>query len=75
MRCRKELSITERRAPARIPGKSSLLRIMAGEITEHRGGGRRSPNHSVGYLSQEPRLDSNKVVLGNIEEGVASTTN
>ncbi len=48
---------------------------MAGEITEHRGGGRRSPNHSVGYLSQEPRLDSNKVVLGNIEEGVASTTN
>ena len=52
-------------------GKSSLLRIMAGEITEHGGEAKLTQNHTVGYLSQEPQLDPAKTVLQNLEEGVA----
>ena len=53
-------------------GKSSLLRIMAGE--DHRFLGEAFPADglSVGFLPQEPRLDASKTVLGNVEEGVAA---
>ena len=53
-------------------GKSSLLRIMAGEDTRYLGEVFLAEGMTVGFLSQEPRLDSSKTVLGNVEEGVAS---
>ncbi len=52
-------------------GKSTLLRIMAGEIKEFGGEAWPAKGVKVGYLSQEPRLDPSKDVLGNVEEGVA----
>jgi ATP-binding cassette ChvD family protein len=52
-------------------GKSSLLRIMAGEDTEFIGEAFPADGISVGFLPQEPRLDPSKTVLGNVEEGVA----
>src|SRR3989441_1677354 len=52
-------------------GKSSLLRIMAGEDTSFLGEAFPSPGTTVGFLSQEPRLDAAKTVLGNVEEGVS----
>src|SRR3989337_2892547 len=52
-------------------GKSSLLRIMAGEATEFIGEAFPADGISVGFLPQEPRLDASKTVLGNVEEGVA----
>jgi ATP-binding cassette ChvD family protein len=54
-------------------GKSSLLKIMAGEIKEFGGEAWAAKGAKVGYLSQEPRLDASKNVLGNVEEGVAET--
>ena len=54
-------------------GKSSLLRIMAGLDNEYNGEARPQPGIRVGYLSQEPQLDSNKDVRGNVEEGIAET--
>jgi energy-dependent translational throttle protein EttA len=54
-------------------GKSTLLRIMAGEIKEFSGEAWPAKGVKVGYLSQEPRLDPAKDVLGNVEEGVAET--
>jgi len=52
-------------------GKSTLLRIMAG--LEEPSGGRAelAPGATVGYLSQEPELDADKDVRGNVEDGVA----
>ncbi len=52
-------------------GKSTLLKIMAGEIKEFGGEAWPAKGVKVGYLSQEPRLDPSKDVLGNVEEGVA----
>jgi len=52
-------------------GKSTLLKIMAGEVKEFAGEAWASKGARVGYLSQEPRLDPDKNVLGNVEEGVA----
>ena len=52
-------------------GKSSLLRIMAGEDTSFLGEAFAAPEISIGFLPQEPRLDPAKDVLGNVEEGVA----
>ena len=52
-------------------GKSSLLRIMAGEDTTFIGEAFAAQGISIGFLQQEPRLDPNKTVLGNVEEGVA----
>ena len=52
-------------------GKSTLLRIMAGDLGDFTGGAQVSPGVSVGYLPQEPRLDPDKTVKGNVEEGVA----
>ncbi len=52
-------------------GKSSLLRIMAGEDDGYSGEARLTPGFSVGHLSQEPRLDPTKDVMGNVSDGVA----
>jgi ATP-binding cassette ChvD family protein len=52
-------------------GKSSLLRIMAGVDGEFLGEARPAKGLRVGYLPQEPQLDPDKTVLGNVEEGVA----
>jgi sulfate-transporting ATPase len=54
-------------------GKSSLLRIMAGTDTEYNGEARPQAGIRVGYLPQEPQLNPNKDVRGNVEEGVAET--
>ncbi len=54
-------------------GKSSLLRIMAGEDQEIDGEARPQPGINIGYLPQEPRLNDDKDVRGNVEEGVAET--
>src|SRR5687768_9600006 len=54
-------------------GKSSLLRIMAGEDDGYTGEARLTPGFTVGHLAQEPRLDETKTVLGNVEDGVAET--
>ncbi|EKD54092.1 MAG: hypothetical protein ACD_60C00125G0016 [uncultured bacterium] len=51
-------------------GKSSLLKIMAGIDKEFVGEARPQSDIYIGYLSQEPQLDPNKTVRGNIEEGV-----
>src|SRR5712692_4677329 len=53
-------------------GKSSLLRIMAGEDTSFLGEAFPAEDISIGFLQQEPRLDPAKTVLGNVEEGVAA---
>jgi ATP-binding cassette ChvD family protein len=52
-------------------GKSSLLRIMAGEDTAHLGEATPGPDIKIAYLPQEPVLDPSKTVKENIEEGVA----
>jgi len=51
-------------------GKSSLLRIMAGVDTEYEGEARPQPGIHVGFLPQEPALDSDKDVRGNVEQGL-----
>jgi ATP-binding cassette ChvD family protein len=52
-------------------GKSTLLRIMAGLDKEFDGEARPQPGINIGYLPQEPELDPEKDVKGNVEEGVA----
>ena len=54
-------------------GKSTLLRIMAGVDKDFFGEAKPADGITVGYLSQEPQLDPNKDVLGNVEEAVAAT--
>ncbi|MBH63813.1 MAG: energy-dependent translational throttle protein EttA [Alphaproteobacteria bacterium] len=54
-------------------GKSTLLRIMAGLETEFGGEAWAAEGAKVGFLPQEPELDSSKDVLGNVMEGVAET--
>ncbi|MEH6358298.1 MAG: energy-dependent translational throttle protein EttA [Pseudomonadales bacterium] len=51
-------------------GKSSLLKIMAGVDKEFDGEAHASPELSIGYLPQEPDLDPNKDVKGNVEDGL-----
>lgn len=51
-------------------GKSTLLRIMAGVDTDYNGEARPMPGIKVGYLPQEPQLDNDKDVRGNVEDGV-----
>jgi energy-dependent translational throttle protein EttA len=53
-------------------GKSTLLRIMAGIDKEFTGEGWVAEGARVGYLEQEPRLDSTKTVRENVMEGVAA---
>jgi len=52
-------------------GKSSLLKIMAGLDDGYSGEARLTPGFTVGYLAQEPELDPNKDVRGNVMDGVA----
>jgi ATP-binding cassette ChvD family protein len=54
-------------------GKSTLLRMMAGQEQPSNGEARLMPGFTVGLLDQEPALDEGKTVLGNVEEGVAET--
>jgi ATP-binding cassette ChvD family protein len=54
-------------------GKSSLLRILAGVDTEFNGETVLSPGYTVGYLEQEPLVDSQKTVRQVVEEGVQET--
>src|SRR5688572_9853452 len=54
-------------------GKSSLLRIMAGEDDGYTGEARLTPGFTVGMLHQEPHLDPEKDVLGNVMDGVGPT--
>jgi len=51
-------------------GKSTLLKIMAGIDTDIIGEARPMPDIKVGYLAQEPMLDPDKDVRGNVEEGL-----
>ena len=55
-------------------GKSSVLKIIAGIDKSYQGEVVFSPGYSVGYLAQEPILDSEKTVKEVVEEGVAATT-
>ncbi len=52
-------------------GKSTLLKIMAGVETSFVGEAFPGPGVSIGYLAQEPVLNPEKDVRGNVEEGVA----
>src|SRR3989454_2638582 len=52
-------------------GKSSLLKVMAGQDTSFLGEAFAADGISVGFLQQEPRLNPSKTVLANVEEGVA----
>jgi ATP-binding cassette ChvD family protein len=52
-------------------GKSTVLRIMAGLDFASNGEARLTPGYSVGILLQEPPLNEDKTVLGNVEEGVS----
>jgi ATP-binding cassette ChvD family protein len=54
-------------------GKSTLLRMMAGLEQPSNGEVRLMPGYTVGILAQEPALDEDKTVLGNVEAGVAET--
>jgi len=51
-------------------GKSSLLRIMAGVDKDYNGEASLSAGYTVGYLEQEPLLDSEKTVKAVVEEGM-----
>ncbi len=51
-------------------GKSTLLRIMAGIDKEFHGEARPQADIRIGYLAQEPQLDTGKNVRGNVEEAV-----
>ncbi|MHA7284332.1 energy-dependent translational throttle protein EttA [Arthrobacter sp. TMS2-4] len=51
-------------------GKSTILKIMAGLDTPSNGEARLSPGYTVGILLQEPPLNEEKTVLGNVQEGV-----
>jgi len=54
-------------------GKSSLLRIMAGIDKDYIGEAIPLSGIKIGYLAQEPELNPDKDVRGNVEEGVAET--
>ncbi|MEV4576393.1 energy-dependent translational throttle protein EttA [Nonomuraea jabiensis] len=54
-------------------GKSTLLRMMAGLEQPSNGEARLMPGFTVGMLQQEPPLNEEKTVLGNVQEGVAET--
>ena len=54
-------------------GKSTLLKIMAGVDKEFNGEAWAADGVKVGYLEQEPKLDSNKNVMENIMDGLGET--
>ncbi|MGH9156405.1 MAG: energy-dependent translational throttle protein EttA [Acidimicrobiales bacterium] len=55
-------------------GKSSLLRIMAGDDDGYTGEARLTPGFTVGHLAQEPHLDEALDVAGNVAAGVGEIT-
>jgi len=55
-------------------GKSTLLKIMAGVDDQFTGEARLTPGFTVGMLEQEPQLDPEKDVIGNIMDGVAAVS-
>ncbi len=52
-------------------GKSSLLRIMSGQDKEFNGEAWAAEGLKVGFLEQEPKLNEDKTVMGNVMEGLA----
>ncbi len=54
-------------------GKSTLLKIIAGLEKNYQGDVIFAPGYTVGFLSQEPKLDDDKTVLDIVKEGVAET--
>lgn len=54
-------------------GKSTLLKIIAGLEKNYQGDVVFAPGYSVGFLSQEPKLDDDKTVMDIVKEGVAET--
>ncbi len=54
-------------------GKSTLMKVMAGIDTEINGEARAADGIKVGYLPQEPQLNGEKDVAGNVFEGVGET--
>ena len=54
-------------------GKSTLLRIMAGIDKDFDGEAKLTEGYTVGLLTQEPQLNPDKDVFGNVEEAVAAT--
>src|ERR671923_1721331 len=54
-------------------GKSTLLKIMAGLDKDVSGEAWAAEGVSVGFLQQEPHLNPDKDVLGNVMEGVGAT--
>ncbi|MGH8736812.1 MAG: energy-dependent translational throttle protein EttA [Burkholderiales bacterium] len=54
-------------------GKSTLLRIMAGEDRDFEGEAIPMPRLRVGFLPQEPQLDPDRDVRGNVEQGLGET--
>ena len=54
-------------------GKSTLLKIMAGRDKDYNGEAWAAEGIQVGYLEQEPHLDPNKDVFGNVMDGVHAT--
>jgi ATP-binding cassette ChvD family protein len=55
-------------------GKSTILKIMAGMDKDYTGEAWLAEGATCGYLAQEPHLDPEKTVLGNVMEGVADKT-
>ena len=53
-------------------GKTSLLRIMAGDDTDFEGEAVPMPNLRIGYLRQEPQLDADKTVRESVQEGMSA---
>ena len=53
-------------------GKSTLLKIMAGVDKEYNGEAKLAEGIKVGYLAQEPELNSNLNVHGNVMEGMSA---
>ncbi|MEP6870160.1 MAG: ATP-binding cassette domain-containing protein, partial [Novosphingobium sp.] len=54
-------------------GKSTLIKIMAGIDTDYTGEAWAGENITVGYLEQEPQLDTSKTVLENVKDGARET--
>ena len=54
-------------------GKSTLIKIMAGVDTDFTGEAWPGENITVGYLEQEPQLDTSKTVLENVKDGARAT--
>src|SRR5438046_5701426 len=53
-------------------GKSSLLRIMAGEDNEIEGEATPMPGLRIGFLPQEPQLEADKTVRESVEQGLGT---